>query len=76
MKVDTDEQDSIEHCSGAMSTATSQTPFILPTLSDSCLTSPNDEVKPNGHKLQAAKNSILEKTQGPIDGKLLLLPGL
>ena len=61
MKDDTYEQETDENCCGVMSTATSQTPFLVPTSSDSCLIAPNGQTtKLEKQKHQGANTAILD----------------
>ena len=62
MKVDTDDQEIDMNCSGVMSTATSQTPFLLPTSSDSCLIAPNGQTKLEKQNLQVTNINVLDTT--------------
>ena len=52
MKTDAGEGDNDDHCTGMMSTATSQTPFIVSTASNSNLPTANNELKSENQKHQ------------------------
>ena len=52
MKTDAGEGDNDDHCTGMMSTATSQTPFIVSTASNSEPPTANNELKSEKPKFQ------------------------